>query len=237
MAETAFSSDPGPWPAVASGKKLDVTMTVDSHGGALLGAIDHYYKKIENALNLTAAGFIFFLMFLATFQVLSRKLFNAPIPGYIDYAEQSIAIFAFLGIAYCQRKGGHVRMELVLDKIPRGRIFWAMEAITTLAAFVIVSILFRYSFDHFLRAWEFGDSTIDINLPVWPSKLLVTLALGVLSIRLLLQLVCFSRLVLYPKAVPVAVPLIADLAEQANIEAEQAAQDAAGHNNSEEANK
>lgn len=201
---------------------LDERMTADSHGGAIIGAIDHYYRKVENGLNLTAAGFIFLLMFLATLQVFGRKLLNMPIPGYIDYAEQSIAIFAFLGVAYCQRLGGHVRMELVLDKIPRGRIFWLVETITTLASLAIIAVLCRYSFDHFWRAWENGDSTIDINLPVWPSKLLVTLALGVLAFRFALQLAGFIRLVLYPNAAPVAVPLIADVAKQANIEAEQA---------------
>ena len=118
-------------------------------------------------------------------------------------------------------------MELLLDKIPRGRMFWLFEVITTFAALAIVTILCRYSFDHFLRAWEFGDSTIDINLPVWPSKLLVTIALGVLAFRLALQLAGFMRLLFYPNAVPVAVPLIADVAQQANIEAEQATSEGA----------
>ncbi len=195
-------------------------MTNSSPGGAVIGAIDRGYQRIEDALNMFAACFIFFLMFLAAAQVLSRKLLNIPIPGYIDYAEQSIAIFAFLGIAYCQRLGGHVRMELVLDKLKRGRALWIAEAITTLAALLIIVLLARYSFDHFLRAWNNGDSTIDINLPVWPSKLLVSFALGILAIRLLIQFAGFVRLILYPNAEPVAVPLIADVVEQSSTEAE-----------------
>ena len=194
-------------------------MTSTSHGGAVIGTIDRGYRRLENALNLFAAGFIFFLMFLAAAQVLGRKLLNFPIPGYIDYAEQSIAIFAFLGIAYCQRIGSHVRMELLLEKLKRGRALWIAEAVTTFAALVIIVLLTRYSFDHFLRAWTNGDSTIDINLPVWPSKLLVSAALAILSIRLLIQLAGFVRLVLHPHAEPVAVPLLADVAEQATNEA------------------
>lgn len=194
-------------------------MSGSSHGGVAISAIDRTYSRLEDALNLFAAGFIFFLMLLATVQVVSRKLLNLPIPGYIDYAEQSIAIFAFLGIAYCQRLGGHVRMELLLDKLKRGRLLWLAEAITTLAALIIVVLLARYSFDHFLRAWQIGDSTIDINLPVWPSKLLVSLALVIVAGRLLIQLAGFIRLVLHPKAEPVAVPLIAEVTELAAQEA------------------
>lgn len=194
-------------------------MSGSSHGGNAISAVDRIYSRLEDALNLFAAGFIFFLMLLATVQVVSRKLLNLPIPGYIDYAEQSIAIFAFLGIAYCQRLGGHVRMELLLDKLKRGRTLWLAEAITTLAAFIIVVLLARYSFDHFLRAWQIGDSTIDINLPVWPSKLLVSVALAIVAGRLLIQLAGFIRLVLYPRAEPVAVPLIAEVTELAAQEA------------------
>mgnify|MGYP001950750292 CR=1 FL=1 len=111
-------------------------------------------------------------------------------------------------------------MELVLDKLKRGRPLWIAEAITTLAALLIIALLARYSFDHFLRAWTYGDSTIDINLPVWPSKLLVSFALAVLAIRLLIQFAGFMRLVLHPDAEPIAVPLIADVVEQASSEAE-----------------
>ena len=56
-------------------------------------------------------------MITATVQIISRKVLNMPIPGYIDFAEQSIAIFAFIAIAYCQRLGGHVRMEIFLSAL------------------------------------------------------------------------------------------------------------------------
>ena len=176
-------------------------------------------------MNLAAAAAIFLLMILAAVQVFSRKLLNLPIPGYIDFAEQSMAIFAFLGVAYCQRLGGHVRMELVLEKMPRGRLLWCSEFITTLAAFIVIALLTRYSFDHFLRALRNGDSTIDISLPVWPSKLLVSIALAFLTIRLLIQLIGFLRLLRSPQSPPVAVPLIADVKQQARHEIGHTASD------------
>lgn len=184
-----------------------------------LGWFDRLLARIENALNLTAAGAIFLLMFLAAVQVVGRKVLNLPIPGYIDYAEQSIAIFAFLGAAYCQRVGGHVRMELVLDRF-RGRMLWFMEALTTLASFIIIALLTKYSYDHFLRAWQIGDSTIDINLPVWPSKLLVSIALGFLALRLLIQFFGYLRLLRNPSLPPVSVPVIEDVAAHARHEIE-----------------
>jgi len=188
---------------------------------AAMQSSDRWLSRVENLLNNIAALGIFVLMLTATVQILGRKLFNIPIPGYIDIAEQSIALFAFMGAAYCQRLNGHVRMELVLSQL-RGRVLWFLEAFGTLVAMVLIGIMIKYGFDHFLRAWKFGDSTIDIGLAVWPSKLVVPVAFSVLWLRLLLQFVGYCRLVRHPHAPPVLVPLIENTEEQAEREATSA---------------
>lgn len=163
--------------------------------------------RVETYFNLVAALFIFGLMLLGVGQVLGRRLFNAPITGYIDFVEISISTFAFLGIAYCQRYGGHVRMELFL-KMARGRLQYAMEIAGTLVGLFIIGVLTWYSFEHFLRAYQLGDSTIDTELPIWPSKLVVPVSFALLWLRLLVQLLGYTRLWLDPKAEPVAVPRV-----------------------------
>jgi TRAP-type C4-dicarboxylate transport system permease small subunit len=162
-------------------------------------------------------------MFLGIAQVLGRQLFNLPISGYIDFVELSMATFAFLGVAYCQRHGGHVRMELVL-KFARGRWQWALEVFGTLVALLIIAVLIWYGYEHFLRAWTLGDSTIDAELPVWPSKLIVPIAFALLWLRLLVQLVGYARLMLRPEAAPVAVPVILSAEELARKEIEESAE-------------
>lgn len=179
---------------------------------------DKILEKLENFLNGFSALAIFVLMLTAAVQVVSRKVFNLPIPGYIDIAEQSIAIFAFLSIAYCQRLGGHVRMEIFLSAM-QGRSKWITEMIQTAASILVISILMYFSFKHFQRAWDFGDSTIDIGLPTWPSKLMIPVALAVLNLRLLIQLAGYIRLAINPTLKPLGVPLILDVAEQADEEA------------------
>jgi len=179
--------------------------------------------RIETWFNLVAALFIFGLMLLGVAQVLGRKLFNAPIAGYIDFVEISIATFAFLGIAYCQRVGGHVRMELFL-KMAKGRWHFAMEIAGTLIAMFVTGVLIWYGFGHFLRAYQLGDSTIDAQLPVWPSKLVVPVSFALLWLRLLLQLAGYTRLWLDPRAEPVAVPRVMTADELAARELEDSAQ-------------
>lgn len=184
----------------------------------IITTFDKILEKLENFLNGFSALAIFVLMLTAAVQVVSRKVFNLPIPGYIDIAEQSIAIFAFLSIAYCQRLGGHVRMEIFLSAM-QGRSKWITEMIQTAASILVISILMYFSFKHFQRAWVFGDSTIDIGLPTWPSKLMIPIALAVLNLRLLIQLAGYIRLAINPTLKPLGVPLILDVAEQADEEA------------------
>ncbi len=192
-----------------------------SADGAVLSRFDERLARVETAFNLIAALCIFALMFLGIAQVLGRKLFNAPMVGYIDFVELSMATFAFLGVAYCQRLGDHVRMELFLSFL-KGRALWMFEAFATLAGLFIIAVLIYYGFEHFLRAYQIGDSTIDAELPVWPSKLLVPIAFSLLWLRLLVQLIGFLRLARRPQATPVAVPLIRSVSELAAHEIEEA---------------
>ncbi|MEC9346402.1 MAG: TRAP transporter small permease [Pseudomonadota bacterium] len=186
--------------------------------GRTLGLADRLLFRAETVFNLIAAFSILFLMFLAVLQIIGRTL-GYPIWGYLDFVEQAMAVFAFLGIAYCQKLGGHVRMDMLLRGLG-GRALWAAEALTVLISALLVAIIIYYAYEHFLRAFEQGDSTIDANFPVWPSKLLVPIAFSLLFLRLALQFVCYARLVVWPDARPVGVPLIESVEQQAKREIE-----------------
>ena len=185
--------------------------------GRGLDRIDRALGRLENAFNLFAGGLVFALMLLGVAQILLRVAFRAPIVGYRDIVEVSMVGFAVLSIAFVQRVGGHVRMELVLSRL-RGRTLWLVEAGGALAAAFIVAVLIPYSYMHFARAFSFGDSTIDIELPTWPAKLVVPVALALLLLRLLVQCAGYMRLARHPHHAPVAVPVLQDAATQARRE-------------------
>ncbi|MYD99665.1 MAG: TRAP transporter small permease [Alphaproteobacteria bacterium] len=191
-----------------------------SNGSGALAAIDRHVARVEDAVTLFAAVTIFVLMFFVVIEVLGRKLFNHPIPGAIDWVEVYMAIFAFLPAAYAQRLGVHVRMELVVSKM-RGRLLWGVECFAVAIAIVYCLIIIDKSWEHFLRAYIDGDSTIDVQLQTWPGKFVVPFALVLLSIRLAIQVWGYGRLFLDPAKAPVAVPVILDAAAHARAEIEE----------------
>ncbi len=186
---------------------------------SFLSRLDRLFFRLESALTLIGGIVIFLLVFLATANVLGRWFFSLPISGYIDWVEQAMAFFAFLGIAYTQREGGHIRMDMLVGNI-HGRPLWFTELLSTLLMLAVTLILIYGSFLHFLRAYQIGDSSLDINLPTWPAKLVVPLALTVLALRLVLQIWGYLRALRQGGDNPVAVPLIEDAAAVAAAEAE-----------------
>lgn len=190
-------------------------------GTAALAAAHRYWSWLEDGMNLIAAAAIFFLMFVGVFQVIGRTVFDTAINGYIDYMEQASALFAFLGVSYAQRVGAHIRMDLLLRGFSL-RFLWSMELFCVLVAMVVITVLIDSTYLNFQRAWQLGDSTIDINLPIWPTKLLVPVVLAVLWVRMALQSLDYVRLVLHPQAQPIAVPVIETIEVQAQHEIEEA---------------
>lgn len=186
---------------------------------SLLSRVDRWLYKLESVLTLIAGITILGLVFLAVTNILGRWLFNMPVRGYIDWVEQLMAVFAFLGIAYCQRLGGHIRMDLLVGNL-RGRPQWVAEFATVFFMLLVTLVLTYGSYLHFWRAFSNGDSSIDIGLQTWPAKLIIPVALALLSLRLLLQLWGYARAIKTGTDSPVAVPLVEDAATVALREAE-----------------
>ncbi len=192
--------------------------------GSRLSRLDKSLHKLERKFALVSGFAVFSLMILAVGSVGGRNLFNAPLPGYVDWIEQVMPLIAFMGVAYTQRDGGHIRMDILIGRL-RGRMLWSAEFITTFVMLIVMLALVYGSFSHFLRSFDFArplwsnDSSIDIAIPLWPAKLLVPAAFSVLCARFALQLVGYGRAMIHGISEPVAVPLVLSAAAQAAEEA------------------
>jgi TRAP-type C4-dicarboxylate transport system permease small subunit len=190
-----------------------------------LSRLDRALYRVEGWLALLAGLAVFGLVMLAVVSVVGRNFFNQPLRGYVDWIQQAMPLIAFMGIAFVQRDGGHIRMDLAVGRL-RGRALWAAEFTTTLAILIFMLLLVWGSWAHFQRSFDWGsplwsrDSSMDIGLPLWPAKLLAPVAFSVLSTRLCLQLWAYGRAFLRGEAAPVAVPLVEDPATVAAREAE-----------------
>ncbi|MGB0958668.1 MAG: TRAP transporter small permease subunit [Halocynthiibacter sp.] len=190
-----------------------------------LSRIDQTLYKLEARLALLSGLAVFSLMILAVVSVSGRNIANQPLPGYVDWIEQAMPLIAFMGISFAQRDGGHIRMDMLVGAL-KGRTLYLVEFFTTLVVLLLMLLLLWGSWAHFDRSFDFSapmwsrDSSMDISLPLWPAKLLAPVAFGVLCLRLMLQLWAYARAFRFGSDQPIAVPLVADAATQAAMEAE-----------------
>ena len=122
-----------------------------AQGGGALGAVDRFVFRIEKLTALISGLGIFALMLVGVVHVLGRKFFDMPIFGYIDIVEIMMAFMVFLAIAYTERLGGHIRMELFVGML-KGRWLALFELVGVVLGLVIVAVLLVYSWDHAMRA-------------------------------------------------------------------------------------
>ncbi len=192
---------------------------------SLLSRLDRALLPVERFCALLSGLAIFSLMFLAAYSVTGRKFFASPLAGYVDYIEAAMPIIAIMGVSYVQRDGTHIRMDMLVGAL-KGRMLWLFELITVLLMLLLIVALTWGAWDHFdrsfdcARPWCSRDSSIDIGIPAWPSKLVVPVAFGILALRLVLQAWGYARALVLGLENPVAVPLTLSVAEQARLEAE-----------------
>ncbi len=193
--------------------------------GSTLSRLDRTLFKLETFFALLSGLAIFALMILAVVSVGGRNFLGQPVPGYVDWIEQAMPLIAFMGVAYTQRLGGHIRMDILVGQL-KGRALWLAEFTTAFFMLLLMLLLVWGTWAHFERSFDFAaplwsrDSSMDIALPIWPAKLLAPVAFAVLCLRLVVQLVAYGRAIVLGLEAPVAVPLIESAAEQAAREAD-----------------
>lgn len=192
---------------------------------SILSQLDRRLLPLERFCALLSGLAIFSLMFLAAYSVTGRKFFAAPLAGYVDYIEAAMPIIAIMGVSFVQRDGTHIRMDMLVGAL-KGRVLWFFELVSVLLMLVLIIALTFGAWEHFDRSFDCTrplcsrDSSIDIGIPAWPSKLIVPIAFAVLTLRLLLQAWGYGRALILGLENPVAVPLTLTVAEQARLEAD-----------------
>ena len=192
---------------------------------SLLSRLDRALLPIERIMALLSGFAAFSLMFLAVYSVGGREFFEAPLLGYVDLIEMLMPLIAIMGVSFVQRNGIHIRMDIIIGAM-RGRLLWLVELVMVLLILFLINFLVWGAWAHFDRSFDCArplcsrDSSIDISLPIWPSKLIVPVAFAVLAARLILQAVGYARAFWLGLENPVAVPMIQSVAEQARAEAE-----------------
>ena len=155
-------------------------------------AVTGFLDLIDKLLLAIGALAVVLVMGIGVAEILGRGIFNAPIRGQIDVIESLMPLVALLALGYNLRDGSHIRMSLLIDRLP-DRLRFAIEAAGLTLGAIIGTILAIGAAEFGARALRFSDSTPDLRLPTWPVKYIVAFCLALFALRCALYAVSYLR--------------------------------------------
>ena len=151
-------------------------------------ALDWLYVGSGAIASLLIAAICLLVCSQVVFNLITRLAggsVNWTIPSYADFAGYFLAASSFLALAYTLRQGGHIRVNLVLTRLPiTTRLVAEIFSIT---ACTVISFFATFHMTKLcLESFQFGDlSPGIIAVPLWIPQTSVLLGLAILTIALI----------------------------------------------------
>ncbi len=184
----APDSDPGSGVTGCHSRKLDKNFG-DSKKVPMFGKVRTFLQKITRILGYIGMFFVIPMMLLTSADATGRDFFSRPVRGAFEMNSLVLSVFVLLGLAYTQQMKDHVRVTIVLERLPQ-RLSAAINIFTTLLCMFIVAIM---CWQGIVVAFEASAVTDMLRIPQLPFRLLVTLGGLFLFLEFFFDLVDHTR--------------------------------------------
>jgi len=146
--------------------------------------VKKWIHKLNRFIGGVGAWFLIPLMIITAVDVVSRDVFNHPIPGTVELSQYMLAVFILLGLAYAQQVKAHVAVSLFTSRLSRP-IQLSLNILGTLLC-LLISFIIAW------QGWVVGieEKTVSdmLRVPQYPFRLLVALAAFLMCLELLIDL-------------------------------------------------
>jgi TRAP-type transport system small permease protein len=148
-------------------------------------AIQRLLDAVEKIFLAVSSGAILVIMFITTFDLLARKVFDYSIPSLYEFTEDYLMVsLVFLSISYVYVLGGHVRVTLLEPYFPRG-IKKPLELFLKSLGLIFFILITLKGWDVTVRAYQFGEvSSSVLAYPLAPAFFLVPLGSALVCVRI-----------------------------------------------------
>lgn len=151
-------------------------------------AIYRVYGQILAAFATFAGLCVFLLMWLVDANVIGRKVFNVSLMGSVEIAQALLVYCILLGIPFAQTQGAHLRVTILVGRLPR-RVQLVLYVLAMLAGAAVFSLL-AYSSSFFaMRSWQVGEEVWGavFRFPLYPVKAALPVGAALVAVQFLLD--------------------------------------------------
>ncbi len=151
-------------------------------------ATRHAMGRVLYWASVVAGVITFIMMWLIDINALSRKVFNAPVPGGVEFTQSLLTVAIMLPFGYVLFKREHVNTVFLTSNFPRSftrwlQFFWMSVGCLVFAAVTYGTFLFA------LRSYNMGEQVwgATVRFPLYPAKFAVSLGTALISIQFALD--------------------------------------------------
>lgn len=123
-------------------------------------------RPISVVLQGVGAGVLTVMMLLTASDVTLRQ-FKFPIMGTDDITAFLMAILVSFGLAYCAVRKGHVRVELIVERLPI-RVQAIIDTVTTFLSLGLCTLITWQGFVNMVSVYNSGATSWTLNIITFP---------------------------------------------------------------------
>jgi TRAP-type C4-dicarboxylate transport system permease small subunit len=159
-------------------------------------------KKVVRIINevCSAAGYVGGLVLmgiicLTMVEVISRYLLNHPLILCDEFGGYSLVAITFLGLAYCWRDRGHIRISFVVSRMPP-KLSGYIRVVTLILALAYVALATKVSWSFLVGSFHRDmKSNSWLMTPLkWP-QMAIPIGFSLLLLILIIEVVRAFRLI------------------------------------------
>ena len=150
------------------------------------------YSRFIVALTWPALVVASIMVLLIVYNITGRYIFKAPLFGTLEMIEMGIVVVVFFVVAYTEVRRAHVRVELVISKLP-SRVQIILESIMKFISAVFFALIsWQAGVLMWSRLFPKIRATDLVGIPIGPFMGVIAFGSMLLSIQLLIH--CYQGL-------------------------------------------
>ena len=145
------------------------------------GRLDSALEILEKTVISVGLGAATLLMFA---NVVLRYGFHTGLPWALEAVQYLFAWVVLVGAAYGFRVGAHLGIDILVERFSEtGQRVIALVAL--FACLLFIGSVFWLSIQYTLKIHQWGDLTLDLQIPQWIPYLAIPVGLGLMILHLL----------------------------------------------------
>lgn len=123
--------------------------------------------RVTRWANGLGVCFLVAMMVFMTVDIALRNIADIVIWGVFEIVELMCGIFVSFALAYCASQRGHIRITLVLSRLPR-MVQRVTNSITAVISIVVVALLAWQAWEQGFDIERSGAETVTWFIPIYP---------------------------------------------------------------------